>query len=216
MISDTKKRRTASTAVLSKTQLPKINTNFQDKDTPITKKLFNDSKTITHRQYNKSSVRDRIHTEANTERASQVYPQNNSRMQNVGLRKLEEQLADVSFLFRKIEKLRQSYGIVSLNERGEEEERASSDCQQVPYDPTLHEMNEEICLIKSQIEDSLEKVFRLSKQHPRLQHMIEGMLEQNLKDFLVENGRNGKIAAMKAQHRLIQSSREKLARMCRF
>lgn len=115
MISDVKSRRTASTAVLSKTQLPKINTNIRVNDSPVTKKLFDESRTITHRNYNKSSARERIHTEVNTERGSQGYAQNSSRMQNAGLRKLEEQLAEVSFLFRKIEKLRQSYGIVSLN-----------------------------------------------------------------------------------------------------
>ena len=116
MISDIKKRRTASTAVLSKTQLPKINTNFHDKDElAINKKLFHDSKTITHRNNNKTSVRDRVNTEANTERASHFQPLSSSRVQNGGLRRLEEQLAEVTLLFRKIEKLRQSYGIVSLN-----------------------------------------------------------------------------------------------------
>jgi hypothetical protein len=119
-------------------------------------------------------------------------------------------------MFREIQGLRQSYGIVSVNEQGEEEERYGPDSNQIPYDPHLHKMNEQILQIKGQIEEALEEVFRIARQYPRLKHLIERLLEQHMREFLVENGRNGKVAAMKAHNRLIQSSREKLTRLCKF
>ncbi len=118
-------------------------------------------------------------------------------------------------MFKDIQGLRQNYGVVSVNEHGEEE-RYGADSNQIPYDPHLHEMNEQIFQIKWQIEEALEEVFRISKQYPRLKHLIERVLEQHMEEFLVENGRNGKIAAMKAHHRLIQSSQQKLNRLCKF
>ena len=77
-------------------------------------------------------------------------------------------------------------------------------------------MNEQILQTKSQIEESLEEVFRICRQYPRLKQLIEHLLEQHMGEFLVENVRTGKIAAMKAQHRLMVASRERVGRMCKF
>jgi hypothetical protein len=77
-------------------------------------------------------------------------------------------------------------------------------------------MNEQIRQTKSQIEESLEEVFRICRRYPRLKQLIERLLEQHMGEFLVESVRTGKIAAMKAQHRLMVASRERAGRMCKF
>lgn len=56
----------------------------------------------------------------------------------MGLRRLQEELNHINQMFKQIQKLRQNYGIVSLNDKGEEEERYGPDSKQVPYDPHLH------------------------------------------------------------------------------
>lgn len=54
------------------------------------------------------------------------------------MRRLEECLQSINAMFKDIQRLRQSYGIVSVNEHGQEEERYGADSNQIPYDPHLH------------------------------------------------------------------------------
>jgi len=48
----------------------------------------------------------------------------------------------------------------------------SADQMDIPYNPELHCMNEQICSLRSQIQKKMENIFKIAKDYPKIKAMI--------------------------------------------
>lgn len=77
--------------------------------------------------------------------------------------------------------------------------------REITYNATLYQLNEEICRLKREAQEKIEKLICMAKYQPKFKKMIDKVLTEQSMDNVSENARKGKVAAMKAQRRLIQT-----------
>jgi hypothetical protein len=189
MLPNSTKRRTMSTAA-SKIILPKISPPSEGL-TPHTHRSLLES--------NREKTRgERVVTEA--ERSM-------GHSQGVGLmeKKLEGQVREVLDLFKAINRLREQYGVISLKDEGQDDAFYLEE-REITYNADQHQLNEQVCMIKRLIQGKIDRVISMAKYFPKAKIMIQQLLAEHSQANLTQNARTGKVAAMKAQRRLIENS----------
>lgn len=73
-------------------------------------------------------------------------------------------------------------------------------------------MNQQICSLKRAIEAKIEGILKIAKHCPKVKNLISRLLQEQSCTNLTQNLKNGKVAAMKAQRRLIETSQRQLQR----
>ena len=71
-------------------------------------------------------------------------------------------------------------------------------------------MNEDICLLRRKIQERLERVIKMSKNYPKIRKIIERLIDEEGGAHADDNLRNGKLASMKAQRRLIEANQREV------
>ena len=74
-------------------------------------------------------------------------------------------------------------------------------------------MNEEICLWRRKIQERLERVIKMAKNYPKIKKIIEKLIDEEGGSHADDNLRNGKLASMKAQRRLIEANQREMDKL---
>lgn len=128
-------------------------------------------------------------------------------------KKIENELNELLSIFDKMDNVRQENGLAPVDMRSEDSDKEmevgeNEKIRMIPYDPDLHDMNQQLSHLKNQAEAKIKVFIEKAIENQRVRKKLETGIKQFQSERIQANEKVGRLGAIHARQRLVDAKKQ--------